>query len=74
MFQTLANAWKIPDLRKKILFTAFIIVIYRIGANIPVPFVDSHFYAQGLIPHYINLIIDIIIYIAKNCKMLSFIF
>ncbi len=40
MFQTLVNAWKIPDLRKKILFTAFIIVIYRIGANIPVPFVD----------------------------------
>lgn len=40
MFQTLANAWKIPDLRKKILFTAFIVVIYRIGANIPVPFVD----------------------------------
>lgn len=40
MFQTLANAWKIPDLRKKILFTAFIVVLYRIGANIPVPFVD----------------------------------
>ncbi len=40
MFQTLANAWKIPDLRKKILFTAFIVVIYRIGANIPVPFID----------------------------------
>ena len=40
MFRTLANAWKIPDLRKKILFTALIVVIYRIGANIPVPFVD----------------------------------
>ena len=40
MFQTLANAWKIPDLRKKILFTALIVVIYRIGANIPVPFID----------------------------------
>ena len=40
MFQTLANAWKIPDLRKKILFTAFIVVIYRVGANIPVPFID----------------------------------
>ena len=40
MFQTLANAWKIPDLRKKILFTAFIVVLYRIGANIPVPFID----------------------------------
>ena len=40
MFQTLANAWKIPDLRKKILFTAFIVVLFRVGANIPVPFVD----------------------------------
>ncbi len=40
MLQTLVNAWKIPDLRKKILFTAFIVVLFRIGANIPVPFVD----------------------------------
>ena len=40
MFQTLANARKIPDLRKKILFTAFIVVLFRVGANIPVPFVD----------------------------------
>ena len=40
MFQTIANAWKIPDLRKKILFTAFIVVLFRVGANIPVPFVD----------------------------------
>ncbi len=47
MFQTLVNAWKIPDLRKKILFTAFIVVIYRIGANIPVPFIDIP--ATGLI-------------------------
>ena len=47
MFQTLVNAWKIPDLRKKILFTALIVVIYRIGANIPVPFVDIP--ATGLI-------------------------
>lgn len=40
MFQTLVNAWKIPDLRKKIIFTAFIVVLFRVGANIPVPFVD----------------------------------
>ncbi len=40
MLKTLSNAWKIPDLRKKILFTVFIVVIYRIGANIPVPFID----------------------------------
>ena len=39
MFQTLSNAWKIPDLRKKLLFTAFIILLYRIGSNIPVPFI-----------------------------------
>ena len=40
MFKTLANAWKIPELRKKILFTAFIVLLFRIGANIPVPFVN----------------------------------
>ena len=40
MFQTLANAWKIADLRKKILFTLFIILIFRIGSAITVPFVD----------------------------------
>ena len=38
---TLRNAWKIQDLRRKILYTLFIIVIFRIGANIPVPFIDS---------------------------------
>ena len=40
MFQTFANAWKIPELRKKILFTAFILLIFRIGAAIPVPFIN----------------------------------
>ena len=40
MFQTFKNAWKIPDLRKKMLFTLMIILLYRIGANLFVPFVD----------------------------------
>lgn len=40
MFQTLRNAWKIEDLRKKILFTAFILLIFRIGSAVTVPFVD----------------------------------
>ena len=40
MLKTLRNAWKIPDLRRKILFTVLIIVIYRIGCAIPAPFVD----------------------------------
>ncbi|HZJ77371.1 MAG TPA: preprotein translocase subunit SecY [Clostridia bacterium] len=40
MLRTFVNAWKIPDLRKKLLFTAFIILVFRIGSAIPVPFVD----------------------------------
>lgn len=41
MFKVFANAWKIEDLRKKILFTAFIIIIFRLGSAIPVPFLDT---------------------------------
>ena len=40
MFQTLINAWKIVDLRKKLLYTLFIILIFRIGSAISVPFVN----------------------------------
>ena len=40
MFQTLRNAWKVTDIRKKILYTLFIILIFRVGSAIPVPFVD----------------------------------
>ena len=40
MFKTIKNAWGIPDLRKKILFTLLIIVVFRFGATIPVPFLD----------------------------------
>ena len=39
MFKTLRNAWKIPELRSKILFTLLIIALYRIGTAIPVPFI-----------------------------------
>ncbi len=41
MFKTLANAWKVEDLRKKLLFTIFIILLYRLGTAIPVPFVNA---------------------------------
>ena len=40
MLQTLRNAWKIDDLRKKILFTLVIILLYRLGNAVPVPYVD----------------------------------
>ena len=41
MFQTLKNAWKIMDLRKKLLFTLLIVLLYRLGAQIPVPYISS---------------------------------
>lgn len=43
MFKSLVNAWKIEDLRKKMLFTLLIVLIYRIGSNIMVPFVNYNY-------------------------------
>ena len=40
MLQTLRNAWKIEEIRKKILFTLLIILLYRLGNAIPVPYVN----------------------------------
>ena len=41
MFDTIKNAWKIADLRKKLVFTLFIIVIYRVGCAIPIPYINA---------------------------------
>ncbi|MBP7072799.1 MAG: preprotein translocase subunit SecY [Clostridia bacterium] len=41
MFNTLRNAWKIPDLRQKMLFTLVMLVIFRLGSFIPVPGMDT---------------------------------
>lgn len=41
MLQTLRNAWKIPDLRKKILYTIFLLIVFRFGSVIPVPWIDT---------------------------------
>lgn len=40
MFKTIRNAWKIEDLKRKMLFTLFILLLYRLGNAIPVPYVD----------------------------------
>ncbi|MDO4481971.1 MAG: preprotein translocase subunit SecY [Bacillota bacterium] len=37
MLTTLANAWKVPDIRKKIIFTLLMMVVYRLGCAIPIP-------------------------------------
>ena len=41
MFKTLKNAWKIPELKNRLIFTLLIVILYRIGANIPVPYVAA---------------------------------
>ncbi len=41
MLDTLRNAWRIEDLRRKIVFTLIMLLVYRIGAFIPVPFIDA---------------------------------
>lgn len=40
MLKTIAQAWKVPDIRKKIVFTLLMLLIFRIGSNIPVPGID----------------------------------
>ncbi len=40
MLETLRNAWAVKDIRRKILFTVLILIVFRIGSVIPVPFVD----------------------------------
>ena len=41
MFSWLANAWRVPELRRRVLFTAMILALYRLGSWIPAPGVDS---------------------------------
>ena len=41
MIKTVRDAWKIPELRKKILFTIFALLIFRLGAAIPVPYINT---------------------------------
>lgn len=46
MFETLLNAWKVPDLRRRILFTFYMFVIFRMGAHIPVPGINPQALAE----------------------------
>lgn len=57
MLQTLKNAWKTKEIRSKIIFTLFILVLYRIGTVIPVPFVEANNFSGsfgGTILEYMN--------------------
>ncbi len=48
MFKTLKNAWSIPELRKKILFTLMILLLYRVGNVIPVPYINADLLASTM--------------------------
>ncbi|MBP0975754.1 MAG: preprotein translocase subunit SecY [Oscillospiraceae bacterium] len=48
MFKTLKTAWGIPEIRKKILFTLLIIVIFRLGSVLTVPFIDTTVLAEWM--------------------------
>ena len=48
MIETVRNAWKIPELRKKLLFTVFALLIFRLGSAVPVPFVDGGAFAAQM--------------------------
>lgn len=57
MFKTIANAWKIPDVRKKIIYTLMMLFIYRLGCYVPVPGINISYVAE----------------MVKNNQMLGFI-
>ena len=48
MLQTLRNAWKIPELRKKFLYTFLLLVVFRFGSVIPVPWIDANAIADWM--------------------------
>jgi len=62
VFKTIANAWKTVDLRKKILFTVLIVLLYRVGTAIPVPFLNAQVLSssllssQGSLFQYLNIL------------------
>ena len=43
MFKTIRNAWKLPELRRKLLFVVFALLIFRVGAAIPVPYINTEY-------------------------------
>jgi preprotein translocase subunit SecY len=59
MFTTLRNAWKVPDIRKKMLYTLFMFLIYRLGAHIPVPGVNAGFIQTVIENNQLGSFIDL---------------
>ena len=59
MFRTLRDAWHIPELRKKLMFTVIMLLLYRFGSVIPVPFVDVKTVSATMSAAMKNTILDL---------------
>ena len=59
MFETFRNAWKIEDLRKRLLYTLLILILFRLGCAIPVPYITSSalesMFTTGSMLTYLNM-------------------
>ena len=48
MIETIRNAWKLPELRRKLLFVVFALLIFRLGSAVPVPFINGQLLSNQL--------------------------
>ena len=62
MFETIRNAWKVADLKKKLIYTMIVVLLYRVGTALPVPYVSSAMLdamtqlTSGSIFQYLNIL------------------
>lgn len=74
MFEAFRNAWKIQDLRKKIIYTVFIIILFRLGSTIPVPFLDPEAIKQLFNPDQTNELVRLLDYYSGGAMSRASIF
>ena len=62
MFETIRNAWKLADLKKKLIYTMIVVLLYRVGTALPMPFVSGELLSSfmtastGSILDYLNIL------------------
>ncbi|MBR5448224.1 MAG: preprotein translocase subunit SecY, partial [Clostridia bacterium] len=62
MFETIRNAWKVADLKRKLIYTMIVLLLYRVGTALPVPYLnagllDAYMTAtSGSIFQYLNIL------------------
>ena len=72
MFETLKNAWKVADLKKKLIYTMVVIVLYRVGTAIPIPYVNSAALSSSMLATGGSSIAAIQMLKERGCKNIRF--